>query len=305
MFDDEDWAAYERLLFSDATEAVDGVTTETVERLQALGLVEVSGDGEGTNLRAVAPDAGLFPALRQWEAHLERARHSADDLLRRYRRRERRHEELIHTVGEADAGWATFEEVQAGAVDEVLIFDRPPYAAPPSGNPAQIAAMVRGVSYRTVYAQDALSDERRHDLAQTAIAAGEQARITDRLPTKLVVVDARQAMIPLQGDAGTIDSAVLIGPCALLDGLLELFEMTWERALPLPAYRKGQGAPHTLQQEDELVHLLASGLTDPAIGRALGCSERTVQRRIAQLMTQHGVSSRFQLGAQLARASRI
>ncbi|GGU18653.1 helix-turn-helix domain-containing protein [Nocardioides albus] len=304
MIDDEDWAIYERLLFADPTDAADGMAPETIARLVALGLVEVEADGS-SGLRAVAPDAGLFPALRQWEAQLDRARHSADDLLRRYRRRDRRHEELIHTVGEADAGWATFEEVQAGAVDEVLIFDRPPYVAPPSGNPAQIAAMGRGVRYRTVYTQDALSDERRQDLAHDAISAGERARIIDRLPMKLVIVDARLAMVPLQGDAGTIGSAVLIGPCALLDGLLDLFEMTWERALPLPTAGERQAAQQMLQQEDELVRLLASGLTDPAIGRVLGCSERTVQRRIAQLMTHHGVSNRFQLGAQLARASRI
>jgi DNA-binding NarL/FixJ family response regulator len=49
------------------------------------------------------------------------------------------------------------------------------------------------------------------------------------------------------------------------------------------------------------VSLLAAGLTDAAIARAQGWSERTTQRRIHHLMSQLGVSTRFQAGLTAAR----
>ena len=45
------------------------------------------------------------------------------------------------------------------------------------------------------------------------------------------------------------------------------------------------------------------GLKDEAIARFLGVGLRTVRRRIAALMSIHGVDTRFQLGAALALAA--
>jgi DNA-binding NarL/FixJ family response regulator len=58
------------------------------------------------------------------------------------------------------------------------------------------------------------------------------------------------------------------------------------------------------EQEDEdvrLVRLLGLGLKDESIARHLGCSLRTVRRRVAQLMDGYGVQTRFQLGVAAAQ----
>jgi DNA-binding NarL/FixJ family response regulator len=46
--------------------------------------------------------------------------------------------------------------------------------------------------------------------------------------------------------------------------------------------------------------LLIAGLTDTASARHLGVSLRTVQRRVAALLDELGVQTRFQAGAKLA-----
>ncbi|WP_211354480.1 helix-turn-helix domain-containing protein [Stackebrandtia albiflava] len=50
----------------------------------------------------------------------------------------------------------------------------------------------------------------------------------------------------------------------------------------------------------ELLRLLATGLSDQAIGRRLDLSRRTVQRRVRSLMDSFGVQTRFQLGMRAA-----
>ena len=63
------------------------------------------------------------------------------------------------------------------------------------------------------------------------MAAGEVARVLPGLPLKLVVVDRRTALLPLTLDQALAQTAV-IHRSTLLDAMVTLFEMFWERALP-------------------------------------------------------------------------
>lgn len=49
-----------------------------------------------------------------------------------------------------------FEQLQRGAKEEVLILARPPYVVPADSNDAEIEALRRGVSVRTLYDRAAL-----------------------------------------------------------------------------------------------------------------------------------------------------
>jgi DNA-binding NarL/FixJ family response regulator len=53
--------------------------------------------------------------------------------------------------------------------------------------------------------------------------------------------------------------------------------------------------------ESKLLTLLASGVTDKAVGRALGWSERTVQRHVTKLMQRTGARTRFQIAMEATR----
>lgn len=52
---------------------------------------------------------------------------------------------------------------------------------------------------------------------------------------------------------------------------------------------------------DDVLRLLGHGLPDKAVATALGVSQRTVERRIAEAMAHFGVGTRFELGAAWAR----
>jgi DNA-binding NarL/FixJ family response regulator len=100
----------------------------------------------------------------------------------------------------------------------------------------------------------------------------------------------------------------------VLIALKALFEAHWERATPIvttgtathhnpPQQDVGTLLPHTEAAPTEaaldettrtLLTLLAAGLTDVAIARSQGWSERTTQRRVQQLMTRLGAATRFQ-----------
>ncbi|WP_162952712.1 response regulator transcription factor [Streptomyces hundungensis] len=58
----------------------------------------------------------------------------------------------------------------------------------------------------------------------------------------------------------------------------------------------GRRADDVQRRDREILRLMAAGLKDRAVARALGISERTVIRRIQELMTTLDATTRFQAG---------
>lgn len=114
-------------------------------------------------------------------------------------------------------------------------------------------------------------------------------RMLESVPATLYLVDDRLAILPADENRYGEPAALLVSPSELHRAMVLLFEALWEHA-----------AAPTASGTDRLIELLLAGLTDEGIGRALGVSTRTAQRRIATLMTEGGARSRFQAGVQAA-----
>ena len=87
---------------------------------------------------------------------------------------------------------------------------------------------------------------------------------------------------------------MLVEEPVLVQGLQCLFEATWAACTPMT------GECPT-PEERNLLARMAAGNTDESIARRLGISDRQVRRRIARLLRQLGVSSRFAAGAEAVR----
>ncbi|MYS64113.1 transcriptional regulator TrmB, partial [Streptomyces sp. SID5473] len=131
---------------------------------------------------------------------------------------------------------------------------------------------------------------------EAAAGLGEQSRVLAEVPMVLLAVDRTTALVR---DGAT---ALVLRPSALLDGVLALGELLWERAVPLVPAARGA---HGLSDEDgRLLALSASGLTDRAIARRLGVAQRTVERRMRRIMNVLGARTRFQAGLRAAELTR-
>jgi DNA-binding CsgD family transcriptional regulator len=138
------------------------------------------------------------------------------------------------------------------------------------------------------------------DVVRESVAMGEDIRVRESVPLRMLVVDRQLALVPLQpsgDDRG--GGALLVHPGGLLDALLGLFDLMWADAVPvLPSEDalEDDGLGGVDEVDRHVLALLLHGLTDQAIGGQLGLSLRTVQRRVHQLMARAEVSTRFQLG---------
>lgn len=138
------------------------------------------------------------------------------------------------------------------------------------------------------------------DLARSELAAlrgtGQQQRVSEGVGTEFLVL-GDEAVVTLATWADPRSPYVLIRNPALVRCFAGWFELMWSIAPEVGT--PGAGGDATL------IRMLGLGAKDEMIARTLHVSLRTVRRRIAALMDQCGVDTRFQLGVALERDGRV
>ncbi|MFC9843767.1 helix-turn-helix domain-containing protein [Streptomyces sp. NPDC060223] len=271
--------------------------------------------GRPPRFSATAPDIAVTALIDEQQHRLDEARSLVHQLMATYREAARiAHPEMaVELLTERDDISSAVGRLTADARHQLRAFDRPPYVdRPGSGLDRQIERQRHGVTHRVIYDRAAVAwPGRMHNDIAPSIRAGEKARVRPELPLKLVISDGQAAIIPFSLAAGGQSAAYLIHQSPMLVALESLFEAEWERAVALPDAGEPPADNPTRQpgavpvQPDSdtrsLLALLASGLTDAAIARSQGWSERTTQRRIHRLMSELGASTRFQASLTAAR----
>lgn len=152
-----------------------------------------------------------------------------------------------------------------------------------------LALLERGIPGRTLLQREVLDN---HDLYRDfaiLAAEGEQLRVVDRLPTRMIVYDSEVAVVPL--DTADLDQgAIFIRVRTIVDTYVFFFERMWAEATPL--FGAGSAASAPTGRPARVLELMASGLKDEAIARSLGIAVRTVRRDIAELTAQLGEHTR-------------
>ncbi len=261
-------------------------------RLEDLGLVTRLA-GRPLRLLATPPHVAVEALVASRQEEIARSRAAIGPLLAEAAPHP---EELVEVVSGRTAVARRYLQLLQGAREELLVLVHPPFATDAAvSSDEQDRTMRRGIRVRGIYGPRAFDEPGALDHVRRAVAAGEEARAGD-VPIKLAIADRRTAMLPLTSEhASSVDSSLIVHPSALLDALVSLFEALWHAGVPLP----GSGV-----QDDDVLTLLAAGLTDDAIARQLGISTRTVQRRVRDLCDRLGARTRFQAGILAARRIR-
>lgn len=164
----------------------------------------------------------------------------------------------------------------------------------------QPSALKRGVRFRVVY--DPLVFER-SDLTRAmldSVRQGENARVSTNISTRLLIRDREEFIIQTNNPAVGSHLAVHLKCVVLADFINDAFTKTWESALQI-CNRRFESGTLLVDDEIQILRLLAAGQKDESIARVLAVSVRTVQRKIQSLQRSFGAASRFQLGAISAR----
>lgn len=156
--------------------------------------------------------------------------------------------------------------------------------------------VAKGRELRSVYPAKVLDDPVLLQWVTDWAAVGEQQRVVEAVPHEFVVFGDEAVVAPPHWGS-TDGGTVVIRLPLLVQAFTRLFEDAWTSGLPVPGPDDGQLIG------TRLLTLLATGLKDEAIARYLGVGVRTVRRRVAELMADLGVHTRFQLGVAAERGA--
>lgn len=271
-----------------------------LDRLTELGLVTLV-DTEPPKYVVMPPDTALDVLARHREQELAAARRAMVDLTVRFHGSAARREpaDLIEVLqGEQEISQA-MTRLLLTARHEVCGWDAPPYQDDPNQvNQLELDQLKRGVTFRVVYDRRGSVDRpgRLAALIQ-GIADGEQARVGD-VPLKLIVNDSPMAFVPFDVRASRHRTALLIHDPTMVAGLAALFELYWDKAVPLATYDGQPAVDRPTAEERDVLALLMSGFTDNETAAHLGWSERTVRKHIDGMRHRLDADTRFQAGYQ-------
>ncbi|MET9420087.1 MULTISPECIES: helix-turn-helix domain-containing protein [unclassified Streptomyces] len=248
----------------------------------------------------VAPDEALPALISRRRGDLARMQVHIEELADRLRARPAREgKPVVELLEGEDAVLAAVSRLQLEAREEIIAVDAPPYIGGQSNpNDLELRRLADGVAYRFIYAREALASPEHMAALRRCTKAGEQARFLPDVTLKFFVVDRTTALLPVSYTEPDPSVRLLVHASALIDVLLCCFESLWARATPFDA-TEAQCGPSA--RDRELLSLMASGMKDRTLARALGVTERTVGRRLTELMAELGVETRFQAGVQAAR----
>lgn len=283
----------------------------TLRHLQSLGLLARI-PADPPQWAVVDPETALDALLLARAQVLATARRRVTELTTRFHGRHCQRDplDLVEVVYGQQAIIDQFAQLQRDAPSEVCATDVPPYASVKSDeenhpvNTLELDLLRQGIKYRVLYDPSGLDRPGRLADLEAGIAAGEQARVAD-VPVKMLMSDAPLAFLQLHRRPTDFASALRLEESTLLEAMRELFEMYWQRAIPLRV-RDGQpeleGTTGPTAADRRLLPLLVGGLSDIAIARQLGWTERTVRRHMQALMIKLNVDTRFQAGYQAVQA---
>ncbi|MGW7428903.1 helix-turn-helix transcriptional regulator [Streptomyces sp. NPDC054861] len=246
----------------------------------------------------IAPDEALPALISRRRGDLTQMQMQVEELADRLRARPHRGTQVVELLEGEDAVLAAVSRLQLEAREEIVAIDAPPYIGGQSNpNDLELRRLEDGVAYRFVYAREALASPEHMAAMHRCIDAGEQARILPDVTLKMFIVDRTTAMLPVSYTDQDPSIRLLVHESALVDALVCCFESLWARATPIGATAAPRGPS---ERDRELLSLMASGMKDRTIARTLGVTERTVGRRLTELMAELGVETRFQAGVQAA-----
>lgn len=146
--------------------------------------------------------------------------------------------------------------------------------------------LASGIQYRVIYSHAFVNDGAGRRVVERAAAGGEEARTHPRPPLKIKIIDGLVTLVPVDdtGEGG----ALLVKSAALSQMFVDYFEKMWAESRPLGDQRSRLLSP----LEVRLLSFWADDVTDMAIARRLGISERSLRRHARDLLAKFGARTR-------------
>ncbi|MEV7358761.1 MULTISPECIES: helix-turn-helix transcriptional regulator [unclassified Kitasatospora] len=283
-------------------------TGDAPECLLAMGLLR-SVPGSGERLTPVPPDIAATGLTRPIELAVLGHQERLAELRTAFTAADRAYQDVMRRA-QLPVRLLTGEEINPALEKAVAACTEELRTAQPGGGrspehladalPRDLALAGRGVRQRTLYQHTVRSHGPTLAYIEQVTAQGARIRTLNEVFDRVIICDRSTAFVPAAADREA--AAMLIQFPPLVEYLLKIYELMWERAEPV-TYLEGRHRPQLLtdRTRQNVLRLMVNGYTDEAIASRLGMSTRTVSSHIQKASELLGSRSRGHLGYIIAR----
>jgi sugar-specific transcriptional regulator TrmB len=151
--------------------------------------------------------------------------------------------EYIEVLRDRSAINERFADLQSQTRREILVFTKPPYARAPQDNVEGIEIIPK-VAARSIYERSLFDDPEATEGVRRFVEAGEDARVVEELPLKLVIIDETIVMFGMADPVANSEALtiVVVEHPSLATVLKVAFNAIWDNGEPFLAALERHGA---------------------------------------------------------------
>jgi len=198
--------------------------------------------GKIKRYKAVEPESVFSGLIEQYREKEKRALVLSNNLSALYEKNRERIDpldyiEILKDKGQIRAKWFT---LQKNANKEIMGFTKAPYTAPFIDDMnKEIDALKMKVNIRSIYEYKDVIKEGFVNVISLWISAGEEARIVEELPMKMIIIDEKITMLALNDPISLKPSitTIIINHPSFAKAQKYVFESIWEKAIPFEEFK--------------------------------------------------------------------
>lgn len=135
-----------------------------------------------------------------------------------------------------------YKSLEKSAKDEVLSLVKGPYAMDTNSKNSskdEISSLGKGIKYKTIYKYSEMENPDFLHSVEALVAAGEEIRISHKIPFKMFIFDKNKIMFTLE-DKITLKpslTTLIIEHDDMAEGLEQVFDLYWQNSMTLEEFK--------------------------------------------------------------------
>ena len=211
-----------------------------LQKLMSKGMCSLV-PGKVKKYKPTDPSMGIGNFITMAQKHIDSSKKMLGELEKQYEigQNETSSLECVEIVQNAKSVAQRVISLESLSTEEVLSFNKPPYAMS-ERNREELRGLKRGTRYRSIYQVSEARNLIPRSVMEMYREAGEEVRIAESLPMKMMIFDSMILMFVLEECLMSTENftAVIIQRSSIINALTELFEMYWSQSMTVEEFRE-------------------------------------------------------------------
>ncbi len=211
-----------------------------LQKLMSKGMCSLV-PGRVKMYKPTEPGTGIGSFIKRTQKQIDSSKKMLSELEKQYEigQNETSSVECVEIVQNAINVSQRVLALERMSTEEVLSFNKPPYAMS-ERNREELYGLKRGTRYRSIYQVSEARNLIPRSVMEMYREAGEEVKIAESLPMKMMIFDSRILMFVLEECLTSPENftAVIIQRSSIISALKELFEMYWLQSMSVEEFRE-------------------------------------------------------------------